>query len=117
MRRRMLFSLSWPRQFNPISSSLLKSGWIDERVEGAPDIVVEVLSPDNWLLDRRDKFKVYAKAGVREYWIVDPHARTIELFGLRGSIYALIGKYAVGETVRSEVLAGFEVKVEEVCPA
>ncbi len=89
----------------------------DERVEGAPDIVVEVLSPGNWLLDRRDKFKVYAKAGVREYWIVDPHARTIELFGLRGSMYALIGKYVAGETVQSEVLPGFEVKVEDVCPA
>jgi Uma2 family endonuclease len=89
----------------------------DERVEGAPDIVVEVLSPGNWLLDRREKFKVYAKAGVREYWIIDPHARTIELFCLRGSAYELIGKYGVGETVRSEVLPGFEVNVEEVCPA
>jgi Uma2 family endonuclease len=54
---------------------------------------------------------------VREYWIVDPKARTIELFCLRGSTYALIGKYGVGETVRSEVLQGFEVKVEDVCPA
>lgn len=89
----------------------------DERVEGAPDIIVEVLSPSNWLVDRRDKFRIYAKAGVREYWIVDPKARTIELFCLRGSTYALIGKYGVGEIVRSEVLSGFEVKVEEVCPA
>jgi Uma2 family endonuclease len=89
----------------------------DERVEGAPDIVVEVLSPWNWMTDRHKKFQVYAKAGVREYWIVDPKARTIELFCLRGSTYALIGKYGAGETVRSEVLVGFEVKVENVCPA
>ncbi len=89
----------------------------EERVEGAPDIVVEVLSPSNWLVDRRKKFEIYAKAGVREYWIVDPKARTIELFCLRGSTYTLIGKYSVGETVRSEVLPGFEVKVEDVCPA
>lgn len=89
----------------------------DERVEGAPDIVVEVLSPGNWLLDRRDKFKIYAKAGVREYWIIDPKARTIELYVLRGGTYALIGQYGIGETVRSEVLAGFAVKVEAVCPA
>jgi Uma2 family endonuclease len=89
----------------------------EERVEGAPDIVVEVLSPGNWLVDRREKFRVYAKAGVREYWIVDPKARTVELFCLRGSTYALTGKYGAGETVRSEVLPGFEVKVEEVCPA
>jgi len=89
----------------------------EERIEGAPDIVVEVLSPSNWLVDRRKKFEIYAKAGVREYWIVDPKARTIELFCLRGSTYTLIGKYGVGEIVRSEVLPGFEVKVEDVCPA
>jgi Uma2 family endonuclease len=88
----------------------------NERIEGVPDIVVEVLSPWNWNVDRGKKFVIYAKAGVREYWIVDPQARIIELYGLRGSAYALIGKYSVGEIVRSEVLSGFEVKVEDVCP-
>lgn len=66
------------------------------RIEGAPDIIVEVLSPSNWLKDRREKFETYAKAGVREYWIVDPRARTIELFFLREGTYSLIGKYGVG---------------------
>jgi Uma2 family endonuclease len=89
----------------------------EERIEGIPDIIVEVLSPWNWNVDRGKKFKTYAKAGVREYWIVDPKMRTIELFVLRHGAYELIGKYGVGETVRSEVLPGFEVKVEEVCPA
>jgi Uma2 family endonuclease len=88
-----------------------------DRIEGAPDILVEVLSPSNWLVDRRKKFEIYAKAGVREYWIVDPAARTIELFGLHGSTYALIGKHGVGEKVCSEVLPGFAVKVEDICPA
>jgi Uma2 family endonuclease len=95
---------------------LPEDGWTYE-IEGAPDIVVEVLSPGNWLVDRRDKFKVYAKAGVREYGIIDPHARAIEIFCLRGGTYALIGKYGVGETVCSEVLSGFAVKVEDICPA
>lgn len=89
----------------------------NERIEGVPDIVVEVLSPWNWNMDRGKKFSIYAKAGVREYWIVDPKARTIELFCLQGGMYALIGKYGVGETVHSEVLSGFGVKVEAVCPA
>jgi Uma2 family endonuclease len=87
------------------------------RIEGAPDIVVEVLSPSNWLTDRREKFEIYAKAGVREYWIVNPMARTIELFVLRHGAYELLDKHGVGDTVRSEVLPGFEVKVEDVCPA
>ncbi len=87
------------------------------RIEGAPDIIVEVLSPSNWITDRREKFQAYAKAGVREYWLVNPWARVIELFVLRDQRYELIGKYGVGEIVRSEVLSGFEVKVEEICPA
>jgi Uma2 family endonuclease len=86
------------------------------RVEGAPDIIVEVLSPSNWNIDRGKKFRAYAKAGVREYWIVDPQARTIELFVLREGVYNLIDNYGLGATVRSEVLPGFEVKVEDVCP-
>ncbi len=87
------------------------------RIEGAPDIIVEVLSPSNWNIDRGKKFRAYAKAGVREYWIVDPRARTIELFVLREGVYDLIGNYSVSATVRSKVLLGFEVKVEEICPA
>jgi Uma2 family endonuclease len=89
----------------------------EERVEGAPDLVVEILSPWNWIVDRRKKFNVYAKAGVREYWLIDPEARTIELFFLRKGTFALVGKYGVGEFVHSQVLHGFKVKVEDVCPA
>jgi Uma2 family endonuclease len=87
------------------------------RIEGAPDIIAEILSPSNWLTDRREKFQIYAKSGVREYWIVNPMARSIELFVLREERYELIGKFEADEVVRSEALSGFEVKVEEICPA
>ncbi len=88
----------------------------EENVEGVPDLLVEVLSPWNWVADRRKKFQVYAKAGVREYWIVDPEARTIELYWLEQGAYTLVGKYGVGEMVHSKILPGFEVEVEEICP-
>ncbi len=87
-----------------------------ERVEGAPDLIIEILSPWNWNIDRGSKFQIYARAGVREYWIVDPEMRTVELFVLRQDSYELLGKYGVGKIVRSEVLSGFKVKVEEICP-
>ena len=89
----------------------------EERIEGAPDLVVEVLSPWNWATDRRKKFQVYAQAGVREYWIVDPETRTIEVFTLKRSAYGLVEKYKASDAVSSKLLSGFEVKVKDVCPA
>jgi Uma2 family endonuclease len=89
----------------------------DEFVEGAPDLIVEVLSPGNPLYDRRTKFQLYARAGVREYWIVDPETRTIDVFVLRGRAYAPLGSFGPGEQARSEVLSDLTVRVSEVCPA
>lgn len=92
---------------------IVKEKWI----EGAPDLIVEILSPSNWIDDRRTKFRVYALAGVREYWIVDPDKRQIEVFALRGSDYEILGRFGPGEQAASEVLAGFQIGVDEVCPA
>jgi Uma2 family endonuclease len=88
----------------------------EEKIVGAPDLAVEVLSPSTEHVDRGQKSQVYARAGVREYWIVDPEARTIEIFVLRQGAYESIGKHGAGETVRSEILPGFKVKVDEICP-
>jgi len=87
---------------------------IGEQVCGVPDLVVEVTSPGTREVDRGDKFSEYARAGAREYWLVDPAAHSIEVFVLRGRVYELLGKYAAGAQARSEVLAGFEVGVEEI---
>ncbi len=85
-----------------------------EYVEGAPDLVVEVLSPHNWLYDRREKFMAYQEAGVAEYWIVDPRAATIEIFVLEEGLFTLLGQFGRGETARSRVLAGFEVSIGDI---
>ena len=55
-------------------------------VEGRPDIVIEILSPSNRGHDRLTKRALYARAGVREYWIVDPEARTLEIMVLDGDV-------------------------------
>lgn len=86
-----------------------------KRIEGVPDLIVEILSPSNWLFDRRDKYEYYETSGVREYWIVDPKACIVEVFVLREGQYALLGKWSVGQEARSEVLSGFTVTVEDVC--
>ena len=56
-------------------------------IQGAPDLVVEVLSPSTAPVDRGPKFETYARFGVPEYWIVDPEARTLEIYRLAGDAY------------------------------
>lgn len=50
---------------------------------GAPDLVIEVLSPGNWRFDKEDKKDVYESSGVKEYWMVDPMDKTTEGFQLQ----------------------------------
>jgi Uma2 family endonuclease len=70
-------------------------------VEGPPDLVVEVLSPRGATRDRVRKAPLYAKSGIPEYWIVDPVARTIEVYALGDRGYCLDGEYHVGERLQS----------------
>jgi Uma2 family endonuclease len=86
----------------------------EEYIEGTPDLVMEILSPSNWLYDRREKLQVYQEAGVPEYWIVDPRAMTIEVYFLEQGTYLLAGQYRTGEVAPSRMLAGFEVPVDAV---
>lgn len=78
---------------------------------------VEVASPSTARLDRLEKFGEYARAGVKEYWIVDPDVRTVEIYGLERGAYLLRGRWGPGETAASGLLKGFEVKVDEVAGA
>lgn len=86
----------------------------DDYVEGTPDLVVEVLSPSNWLYDRREKLRAYQEAGVPEYWIVDCRARTVEVRVLEEGRYTLQAEFRSGEAARSQVLAGFQVVVDDL---
>ncbi len=83
-------------------------------VEGAPDLVVEILSPSNWSYDREEKFRLYEEAGVPEYWIVDPRMKSVEVFVLEAGEYVLLGKWGAVETATSRVLAGFEIPVASI---
>jgi Uma2 family endonuclease len=86
----------------------------DKYIEGAPDLVVEVLSPSNWLYDRSIKQEAYRLAGVLEYWLVDYRQRIIDVLVLEGAEYVLQGQYRIGDEVISAVLRGFQVAVADV---
>ena len=88
---------------------------IDPRaIRGVPDLVVEILSPGTRRRDRMVKAQLYARAGVPEYWIVDPPARCIEVFSLGETGYALHSSATGGGVASSKALDGFEVVVNEV---
>jgi Uma2 family endonuclease len=52
-------------------------------IEGPPDLIMEIVSPDSQNRDRRDKYLEYEVAGVREYWLIDPLSRTLDVYALR----------------------------------
>ena len=83
-------------------------------VEGPPDWVAEVLSPGTRSTDEVDKLAEYERAGVGEYWLLDPEARTIRVHVLREGRYKQPTSYAVGERVSSTVIQGFSLPVEDV---
>lgn len=86
-------------------------GIIKERIMGAADLVAEVLSPGSRRRDRIDKRDLYEQHGVREYWLIDPEAKTVEVLHLESGAYQLVGRWHPGERARSRLLKGFEVPV------
>jgi Uma2 family endonuclease len=72
----------------------------EKRIIGAPDLVVEVLSPGTAKFDRQEKYQAYERNGVNEYWIVDPAHETVEVWTLgeskqfiRQGAYGKAGKF------------------------
>ncbi len=78
---------------------------------GAPDLVIEVLSPSTARSDRRIKFQVYQQYGVREYWLVDPEAKSIEVWRLIDQEFVFIGVFGTDTTFVSTVLFDLTVNV------
>ena len=88
-----------------------------DAVRGAPDLVVEILSPATAGRDRGYKHALYARHGVAEYWLVDPADETIAIHRLRDGALAVAHTFGRGRTLRSPLLAGFELDVDAVFPS
>jgi Uma2 family endonuclease len=80
---------------------------------GVPDMLVEILSPSTLQHDRFVKFNLYRKYGVKEYWIIDPEARYIEVFILKNGEYV---RSVFGETaiVAVQTLPGLEINLADI---
>src|SRR3954463_6054722 len=86
---------------------------INERgIEGAPDLVVEALSPSTRTRDKGVKMRRYAAAGVRHYWQLDPGIETLEAYRLTEQGYELVGLYGLGSVFRPELFPGLEIPID-----
>ena len=79
----------------------------DANIQGAPDLVVEILSPSTASRDWRDKLDLYERHGVAEYWLVDPVSEIVWVFQLVDGALVQVGMYSVGDTLTSPLLEGF----------
>lgn len=87
---------------------------IQRCVRGPADLVAEVVSPGTRHRDRIEKRDLYEQHGVREFWIIDPEAKTVEVFFLEKEQYRLLGRFRSGQTAESRLLAGFKVAVDTI---
>jgi len=85
-----------------------------EKTWGVPDLVVEILSEGTAKIDKEDKYLEYQKAGVQEYWIVDPFNQSVEVYTLKNGIYEIFGIRGHGEIAKSKLLDGFKVSVDSI---
>ncbi len=81
---------------------------------GVPDLIVEVISPGSFAIDRFDKKKAYEKAGVREYWLVDPNNLSVEIYKNIGQLFELAQVASEAGKVQSTILEGFEVDIQSL---
>ena len=83
-------------------------------VMGAPDLIIEILSPGTARYDRGDKKDLYERFQVKEYWIADPNNKSIEVYNLKKGRYKLVSYAAEKGAIESVVLPGLDLKLEDV---
>ena len=86
------------------------AGILERRgIMGTPDLVVEIISPTSLRRDRYDKRELYARSGVKEFWLADVANRSIEILSLQKGGYQLLSCATNEGKIRSEALPGFEL--------
>jgi Uma2 family endonuclease len=91
-------------------AGIIQENWI----EGAPDLVVEVLSPSTAAHDRATKLKIYAEVGVPEVWFIDPKAKTVEVLRLQGEKYLIDATYAGHQVLTSTLFPSWQLPLDDL---
>lgn len=83
----------------------------EDKVNGAPDLVVEILAPSTAYYDLKKKYKAYEKYGVKEYWIVDPEDQSMEIFTLEDGKFRLAVREEKNGEAASIQLPGLKIEL------
>ena len=81
---------------------------------GAPDLIIEILSKSTSEIDRKDKYKIYEQAGVKEYWIVNPKEQTLLINTLVNDVYKPSRLFAKNEIVSTSIFKDFTLDLAKV---
>jgi len=82
-------------------------------MQGSPDLVIEIVSPASGRKDRKEKFSLYQRHGVGEYWIVDPDEQVVEAYRHNGEHFERIGAYSPEDQPGVRALPGFKLDLSE----
>jgi Uma2 family endonuclease len=86
----------------------------DANVRGAPDLVIEILSPSTADRDLGYKHDLYGRHGVLEYWVVDPMAETVAVHRQRDGRLELAETFGRGDTLQTALLEGLQLKLDDI---
>ncbi len=86
----------------------------DKNLQGAPDLVVEILSEFTARIDRTAKLKLYAKHGVRECWLIDPDQCSAQIYRRQNSAFELVVTLQAGDSLTSPLFPGFSLPLQKL---
>ncbi len=86
----------------------------ETHIEGAPALVIEIVSPSSAMQDRMRKMRLYAETGVKEYWIVTPHPSMVEIFLLDGKNYRMHKAFGRDDILTAGTIKNLKINLKEV---
>ncbi len=86
----------------------------DKGCIGAPDLIVEILSPGNSKKEMDIKYDLYEKSGVKEYWMIHPKEKTINIYSLENEKYIGLKPYTEGQIAKSVIFPQLKIKLDDV---
>ncbi len=86
----------------------------EKNIQGAPNLVIEIISENSVYRDMVQKKRLYARFGVKEYWIVIPEEKEVEVYILKGEAYQLYKTYTKVDILESPSLKGLKIGLKEI---